>query len=117
MTDTRLATAALAGVALAVLMPERFVRDGPPLCPVRRITGRPCPACGITRSWNAAARLKLGDSVRFHPFGMPALAATLLVGWRARSGRQVHIRPEVVGAAGVAWLGVWLVRLRRAAAG
>ena len=112
MSERRLAWLALAGVLLAALLPERMARQGPTLCPFRRATGLPCPSCGITRSWNAAARLKLRDSFRFHPFGLPALAAAELEGDQQRRGRQPKVPAGVGVGFGAAWLGVWLGRLR-----
>jgi len=111
MSDPRLARLALLGVLLAALLPERMARAGPTLCPVRRLTGLPCPACGVTRSWNAAARLKLLDSLRFHPLGMPAMVATIVVGWRVGRGERVHLPAGVLSGITAAWLGVWLTRL------
>ena len=113
MSERRLAWLALAGVLLAALLPERMARQGPTLCPFRRATGLPCPACGLTRSWNAAARLKVRDSLRFHPLGLPALAAVLSLIARpdvAAGGRQVH--PLALVVLGVSWLVVWVARLR-----
>jgi hypothetical protein len=106
----------LAGLAIAgaILAPERFLRSGPTLCAFRRLTGRPCPACGITRSWNAAARLRLRDSFRFHPLGIPALVvAVWMVAQRGRLDAGTgKVRPGIVAMAVVAWLGAWLLRLR-----
>ena len=62
----RFARLALAAAALA---PTRLLRDAPTICTFRRLTGRPCPSCGLTRSWNALARGRVGDSVRFSSAG------------------------------------------------
>ena len=102
MSERRLAWLALAGVLLAALLPERMARQGPTLCPFRRATGLPCPACGLTRSWNAAARLSRTFS----------LAATLLIALQLGRGRQPKVPAGVGVGFGAAWLGVWLGRLR-----
>ena len=52
---------AVAGIAAAVLVSPSIVGRGPILCPVRLLTGRPCPSCGLTRSVVAAGHLDLGD--------------------------------------------------------
>ncbi|CAN5726497.1 hypothetical protein BH23CHL7_BH23CHL7_09300 [soil metagenome] len=117
MNERRLAGLAVAGVLVAALMPERMAREGTPLCLFRRATGLPCPSCGMTRSWNAAARLRLRDSVRFHPFGLPALGATLFIALQLGRGRQPSVPAGVGVGLGAAWLGVWLGRLRAARGG
>jgi hypothetical protein len=108
---------ALAIVAAAVLPPSAIER-GPVLCPVRRATGVPCPACGVTRSWSAALHGKPGASLRSHPLGLVALglAGAYAAGLdeRTDSGRRATIAlrrawPVLVAA----WLGVWLARLAR----
>jgi len=35
----------------------------------RNVTGRPCPGCGLTRSWVALARGDIAASFRFHRLG------------------------------------------------
>ena len=109
--------ARLLGLAVlaAIALPVSLAREGPLLCPFRRATGRPCPACGLTRSWNALARLHVRRSLAEHPLG-PAtlvLAATLAVadglGYRPRLDRS----PVLVAAGAGVWLGVWLGRIGR----
>lgn len=70
--------AVLAGAVLlaAAVLPVSAVDSGPVLCPVRRLTGRPCPGCGLTRSLNRSAHGRLGSAVAAHPAG-PAAAAVL----------------------------------------
>ncbi len=59
-------------------------------CPLRTITGIPCPFCGLTRSVTATARLDLPAAFDFNPAGIAvvAVALLLLVVW---SVRRVHI--------------------------
>jgi hypothetical protein len=56
------------------------------LCPLRRVTGVPCPFCGATRSVGAAVQGDLGASLALNPVGLVIIAATvlLLVAWRWR---------------------------------
>lgn len=74
--------ALLAGLAVAVAVPSADVESGPVLCPFRLLTGLPCPACGLTRSWVYLAHGQVGESFAAHPLG-PAtvLAAVVTVGW------------------------------------
>jgi len=107
--------ARLLGLAVlaAAALPASLAREGPVLCPFRRATGRPCPACGLTRSWNALARLQARRSLAEHPLG-PAtlvLAGALAVadglGYQPRLDRS----PVLVAAGTGIWLGVWLGRI------
>jgi hypothetical protein len=112
--------AALGLVALAAVPPGRL-NGLPILCPIRRITGLPCPTCGMTRSWNAALRLDVSSSIRHHPVGIVALASTLVAlsgaDPRARLTRAVEGAPAPVKLlAAAAWIGWWLRRLRAARA-
>ena len=36
-------------------------------CPIRRIIGIPCPACGITRSWLCVLKMDFEGAISFHP--------------------------------------------------
>ena len=75
---------ATAVVAALVLSPRRL-ESLPPLCVVRRLTGRRCPACGMSTSWVSLAHLRVVDAFRAHPLGPLALA--LAVALLARDGR------------------------------
>jgi hypothetical protein len=83
-------------------------------CPIRRFTVVPCPACGLTRSWQAAAHLHLRDSLAFHPLGAVSLlgAADLAFGRRSRSPLNDRGRGVQLAAAAV-WVGTWLWRIRQ----
>jgi hypothetical protein len=105
---------ALAAVLAARLVPRRLVHAGPTACPFRLVTGRPCPACGITRSWSAATRLDVRDSLAWHPLGIPTVVGALAVaaGLAPTSlDEPVARRWAVAGA--VVWLAVWVARLAR----
>ena len=108
---------AVAIILAAWRMPARLLSDTTTICPFRRATGLPCPTCGMTRSWHAAMGGRLRDSVAYHPLGIPALAAVLLVAagrWRP-DGHDAPASGRLVVASGI-WLAVWLRRLAAARA-
>jgi hypothetical protein len=102
--------------AVGALLPRAAVTHLPTTCPIRRITGYPCPTCGMVRSWHSVARLDPVQAVRDHPFGPIALAAMTAEAWRPgiveRGMRRAGGLPPVVqvGALG-AWLAWWGSRL------
>ncbi len=82
--------AALLGVSLAALGPERLGR-GPRLCLISAIIRRPCPACGITRATAALLRGDVRQAYRLNPRVLPvALVALVLI---ARDLRTVFAPP------------------------
>jgi hypothetical protein len=86
-------------VAAPLLSPQA-VATGPVLCPFRRLTGLPCPGCGMTRSFVALAHGDVGASFSFHPLGplMMAIFVVALV-WKTASHLSGSIEPpEVVVA-------------------
>lgn len=99
----------------ALLVPARLLRRGPTVCVFRRVTGRPCPSCGMTRSWSAAAHLQLRRSFAFHPFGPLTFAAALLVATGRDRGRDLLWlqSPPIVVGLGSLWMAAWLRRLVR----
>jgi hypothetical protein len=110
---------ALASAALvaAVVLPDRAVHGGPMMCLFRKVTGRPCPSCGLTRSWQALGHGRFRDSIRFHPFGPLTVLAALWLAIDGGAKRRLDLagRPWRAYAAAGAWIGTWLVRLRRSA--
>ncbi len=83
-------------------------------CPLRTLTGIPCPTCFLTRATSAALHGDLAGSVQLHAFG-PLAAATLL-GWAAVAVRQRRLLPRglaawPIGVAAVGLLAYWLLRL------
>jgi len=83
-------------------------------CPLRALTGIPCPTCFLTRATSAALIGDLPASLHWHAFG-PVAAATLL-GWSLMAIRQRRLVPRnlpawPLGAATLALLAYWLLRL------
>lgn len=56
--------------------PEGFGFDG---CVWHRLTGRPCPGCGLTRSVTAVLHGQWGQAWHCHPFGFLPPAVFLLI--------------------------------------
>ena len=69
--NIRMGLVAFAGVALAwPLLPVH-----PPLaCPLRTVTGIPCPLCGMTRAVVAGAHLDIVKSLSYNPGGIFVIA-------------------------------------------
>ena len=83
-------------------------------CPLRRLTGIPCPACFLTRATSAALIGDLPGSLTLHAFGPAAAAA--LVWWSITAIRQRRLVPRGLptlpfGMAAVGLMAYWLLRL------
>ena len=78
----------------------------PPLaCPLRTLTGIPCPFCGMTRACVAAVHGHLGTSLSFNPAGI--LVVLLAVTALLRPQLLVRARPPIwliSAGLGVLWL-------------
>ncbi|MCS5697670.1 DUF2752 domain-containing protein [Cyanobium sp. FGCU-52] len=83
-------------------------------CPLRALTGIPCPTCFLTRATTLALHGHLADSVRWHAFG--PLAAGALLAWSVmaiRRGRlfPVGLKAWHLGVAAVGLVAYWVGRL------
>jgi Protein of unknown function (DUF2752) len=100
----------LAGVAMlgaGALLP---VLPGHPglACPLRAMTGIPCPLCGMTTSVEETVRLDVNDAIAANPAGVVAVAvALLLLVWRPA---RLRLPWQAVP---VALLGMWAWELNR----
>ncbi len=65
-----LALALLAGSLLLPLLAFDWVTSANSLvlCPLRAVTGIPCPSCGLTRSLAHLERGHWAEALKFHPF-------------------------------------------------
>lgn len=70
------------------------------VCPMKLLTGLPCPGCGLTRGCMALFALRLRESVMFHP-AAGLWAAAILYGLikRYAAGGRVSMAPFAVTAA------------------
>jgi Protein of unknown function (DUF2752) len=94
----------LAGAALLPVLP------GHPgvVCPMRRLTGVPCPLCGMTTSVEESVRGHLSRAFAANPWGIAAVAVALfLLVRRPGNVRVPAALPFVVLAAS------WLFELHR----
>ena len=55
-------------------------------CPIRHLSGVPCPGCFLTRSVSLALTGQLSDSLEYHVLGPPAAAG--LIAWAIASLRH-----------------------------
>ena len=104
-SELRFAGAGLiAGGAALQLSPVHV----PILCPLRTLTGIPCPLCGMTTSVEATVRLDLGSAVAANPAGILVVAAAIAV---------LVLRPSVIrlpaSALYIALAAMWLYELHR----
>jgi hypothetical protein len=99
----RFAAGGLLGAAAAwPLLPVH-----PPFaCPLRAITGLPCPLCGMTRACVAAVHGHLATSLAFNPAGVLVIVATVVALLRPQWLTRVRVPLWVTGIAFAA-LWVW----------
>lgn len=74
--DLRSASIVLLGAAVFVPM---LPGHDELTCPLRAITGVPCPLCGMTTSVTNAVRLDLHEAVAANPAGVVAMVAAILL--------------------------------------
>ena len=92
---------AIATLALAALLAvAAFLKADHPLplalCPLKRLTGVPCPTCGMTRAFCNAVQGHWPASLHWHPLGLPlALACAIGALWLGMEAwRGKHLKPE-----------------------
>jgi hypothetical protein len=74
--DVRTASVVLLGAAVAVpFLPEHDAVG----CPLRAVTGIPCPLCGMTTSVTNTVRLDLVDALAASPAGVAAVVAAVAI--------------------------------------
>lgn len=113
----------ISAALLSIFICSALVRPGSiqlPACGFYEITGKACPSCGMTRSFQAFSRLDAAASFRFHPLGpltwislMLVLIVTLV---RLVNNRRVlHVNTAYLkaylGIYLLVYFGVWFVTL------
>jgi hypothetical protein len=71
------AACALVVLLAALLPPGKGL--GIPLCHFRTVTGLPCLACGLTRSFIGMGHLDVAQAAFFHPVGVVLFPLVLLI--------------------------------------
>jgi hypothetical protein len=97
--ELRVASGAM--IAVAAVWPRLPVHPGIE-CPLRAITGVPCPFCGMTRAVVAAVHGHFATSLAFNPGGILVLALAIFTlfrpAWLARVRAPVWVLLAVFGA-------------------
>ena len=79
LRSLRLGTLALSLLLIRqVSIHTNGLTDGPILCPVRLLTGFPCPACGTTRAIGAISEGRFADALSLNPLGFVVLGVLIL---------------------------------------
>src|SRR5437879_6489635 len=73
------------------------------ICPLRTLTGVPCPLCGMTTSVEATVHLRLGDALAANPAGILAVAVAVLLLLRRPPGVRLSL-PLVLAALALMWV-------------
>jgi hypothetical protein len=98
--DLRMAGAAM--LAAGAMLPLLPGHPGLP-CPLRTLTGVPCPLCGMSTSVEDTVRLDLGGALGANPVGVAAVAVAVVLLVR----RPAHLRisqPLVYVTLATMWL-------------
>jgi hypothetical protein len=104
----------MAALVGAVLLSDRAVIGGPVVCMFRRITGHPCPSCGLTRSWQAIGHGRLREAIDFHPFGPLMMLVAAWVATDPDAKRRLQVAGQRWGVyAAAGWTAAWVWRLSR----
>ena len=106
-----------AAVTAATVLAPESVEGLPAACAFRRVTGLPCPGCGLTRSWVLTAHGRVRGAAARHPFGPPTFLVSLLLVLRGPRAVPMGTLPRrqeqaLAGLAAV-WLSWALVRMAR----
>jgi hypothetical protein len=105
LRDARIAGIALLAAGAAISATGVHPALG---CPLRALTGVPCPLCGMTTSVEATLQGEPGAALATNPAGLVAVVAALLL-LVVRLPRIVVPRAVLIGILG----GMWIFELHR----
>lgn len=116
---------AVAALGASFVLTRDDADHGPVICPVRLVTGLPCPGCGLVRAFVACAHGDLGHAFALNLFA-PVLfiALAVFVGWygaelaaRRSFGFVASVRRtrDLWYGVAAAWIGWGFVRFVEAA--
>jgi len=91
-------------LAAGALLPAVPGNPGLP-CPLRTLTGIPCPLCGMTTSVKATMRLRLVDALAANPGGVLLVALTIFV--LVTRPARLPLPPTWVVVVALGFLWVW----------
>jgi hypothetical protein len=96
----------LAGGVLAAAAVWPLLPAHPPLsCPLRNVTGIPCPLCGATRAVVAAVEGDVWASLRYNPIGVLVVVLAIALVVRPALIRLLALpQRAVVGGLGALWV-------------
>lgn len=101
----------IAGILLVLLMLLYAFFVG---CPIYRLTGAPCPGCGMTRAFIAAMKLDVGTAFGCHPLFPLFAIETVYVLFRGMGLKRFVLAPRIELAIGIFSLGLlWIVWIYR----
>ena len=85
LSDAMLRLCAVYTLAFAVMPPEGI---GLEWCLCKRLTGAPCPGCGMTRCGACMTRGLLSHALQYHPLGAVVIPLCVLMGLLALAPRR-----------------------------
>ncbi len=88
------------------------VLSGDSMCIIRRITGLPCPTCGMTRAGLSLLYLDFSGAFDYHPlifFVVPALFIGFLTVTTGKASKE-KLKPWIIGSA-VLIFTVYVIRM------
>ena len=86
-----LAVMLLAGVLYYALgIDAHDLLPGHHLCPVRAVTGVPCPGCGMTRAMLSMGQGHLGQAFRLNPFSFFVFLCIVVVALPKHLRKKMH---------------------------
>lgn len=94
-------------IFLALVWPMIPLQSGV-LCPLRAVTGIPCPMCGMTTSVIATTHFDFGGAFAANPAGLIAVATACFL--LVRRPQRLRVSLPVIS---VALIAMWIFELNR----